>query len=464
MNAETLSYRSHLAVPAADVFRWHAQPGALERLTPPWESVQVLERTGDGMTDGTRVTLGIRLGPLRCRWVSEHRAYCQDAQFCDVQIAGPFARWEHTHRFVPDGASASYLEDHITYALPLGVMTRLGAGALMRRKLDRLFAYRHRVTKHDLSIHRTYREKPPLHVLVTGASGLVGAALVPFLTTGGHRVTRLVRSAPRPGQAEIAWQPETGTIAASALAGVEAVVHLAGENIATGRWTAEKKARIRASRVEGTRLLCQALAQLEHPPHVLVSASAIGYYGNRGVEVLHEDSAPGSGFLAEVCQAWEAATAPAVQRGIRVVQLRFGMVLSPAGGALAQMLLPCKLGAGGVIGSGQQSMSWIALDDALGAILHAIMTPSVQGPVNAVAPQALTNREFTTGLGRVLRRPTVLPLPAAAARLAFGEIAEALLLASARVEPRRLVDTGYVFGYPDLDSALWHLLGKPHAA
>jgi uncharacterized protein (TIGR01777 family) len=464
MSADTFSYRSHLAVSAADAFRWHARAGALERLTPPWEPVQVLERSGDGITNGTRVTLGIRLGPLRCRWVSEHRAYRQDEQFCDVQIAGPFARWEHTHRFTPDGVSACYLEDHITYALPLGVVTQRGARALVRRKLDRLFAYRHRVTQHDLAAHRAYRENQPMHVLVTGASGLVGSALVPFLTTGGHRLTRLVRSTPRPGQAEIPWQPETGSIATSALEGVEAVVHLAGENIATGRWTAEKKARIRASREQGTRLLCDALGQLVNPPKVLVSASAIGYYGDRGSESLHEASPPGSGFLAEVCQAWEATTAPAVQRGIRVVHFRLGMVLSPAGGALAQMLWPFKLGAGGVIGSGWQYMSWIALDDAIGAILHAMMTPSVQGPVNAVAPQVLTNREFTAILGRVLRRPTLLPFPACAARLACGEMAEALLLASARVEPRRLLETGYVFRYPDLDSALRHLLGKPHAA
>jgi uncharacterized protein (TIGR01777 family) len=464
MSAATVSYRTHLAVSAAEAFRWHAQPGALERLTPPWEPVQVLERNGDGIADGARVTLGIRLGPLRWRWVSEHCGYRQDEQFCDVQIAGPFARWEHTHRFVPDGAAACYLEDRITYALPLGPVAQRCAGALVRRKLDRLFAYRHRITQHDLAAHELYREDRPMHILVTGASGLVGSALVPFLTTGGHRVSRLVRSTPRPGQGEIPWQPETGSIATPALEGVDAVVHLAGESIATGRWTAEKKAKIRASRVQGTRLLCEALAQLVQPPRVLVSASAMGYYGDRGAESLHEASQPGTGFLAEVCQAWEAATAPAVERGIRVVHLRLGVVLSPAGGALAQMLVPFKLGAGGVIGSGRQYMSWIALDDAIGVILHALLTPSVQGPVNAVAPQPLTNRDFVTALGRVLGRPTLLPLPALAARFAFGEIADALLLASTRVEPRRLIDTGYVFRYPELDSALRHLLGKPHAA
>lgn len=257
MSATTVRYRTPLAVSVADAFRWPARPGALERLTPPWEPVQVLERTGDGIADGTRVTLGIRVGPLHWRWVSEHRGYRQDEQFCDVQMAGPFARWEHTHRFVSDGPAACFLEDCITYALPLGLVAQRCAGAWVRRKLDRLFAYRHHLTQHDLAADASYRGDKPLHVLVKGASGLVGSALVPFLTTGGHRVSRLVRSTPRPGQAEIPWHPETGSIATPALEGVDAVVHLASDNIATGRWTAEKKAHMRASRVQGTRLLCE---------------------------------------------------------------------------------------------------------------------------------------------------------------------------------------------------------------
>jgi uncharacterized protein (TIGR01777 family) len=303
-----------------------------------------------------------------------------------------------------------------------------------------------------------------MNVLVTGATGLIGSALVPFLTTGGHQVFRLVRTTARPEAAEIPWDPATGSIATPALEGLDAIVHLAGESIASGRWSAEKKARIRDSRVQGTGVLCEALTQLASPPRVLVSASAIGYYGDRGATVLREDSRPGSDFLADVCRAWEAATTPAVQRGIRVVLLRLGMVLSPTGGALARMLLPFKMGAGGVIGSGQQYMSWIALDDSIGAMHHALITESLCGPVNAVAPHPVTNREFTKTLGRVLRRPTLVPLPAFAARLAFGEMADALLLASTRVEPARLLESGYAFRYPDLTSALRHLLGKVKAA
>ncbi|MEE8200800.1 MAG: TIGR01777 family oxidoreductase [Candidatus Acidoferrales bacterium] len=296
---------------------------------------------------------------------------------------------------------------------------------------------------------------------VSGSTGLVGSALVPFLTTSGHQVVRLVRSKPNPG--EVYWSPGEGRLDASGLEGLEAVVHLAGENI-TGRWTPAKKARIRESRVQGTQLLAGTLAELAQPPKVLVCASAIGYYGDRGEEVLQEASPPGSNFLAEVCQAWEAASQPAAQKGIRVVSLRIGVVLSPRGGALGQMLLPFKLGVGGKIGSGRQYLSWIAIDDLVGVIHHALTTDSLQGPVNTVAPQAVTNLEFTKTLGRVLGRPTLFPLPAFAARWAFGQMADELLLASARVEPARLKASGYVFRTPDLEGALRHLLGKTRAA
>ena len=298
-----------------------------------------------------------------------------------------------------------------------------------------------------------------MNILVTGASGFIGSALMPVLVSGGHRVTRLVRAQPRPGQVEVHWDPAVGTVDMAGLEGMGAVVHLAGENLAAGRWTAERKVRIRESRVKGTQVLCEALARLAQPPNVLVCASAIGYYGERGEEVLREESPPGSGFLAEVCRAWEAAAAAAVHKGVRVVHLRTGVVLSPAGGALAKMLTPFKMGIGGKLGSGRQYMSWIALDDMLGVISHVLATTTLQGPVNAVAPHPVTNREFTTTLGRVLSRPTLFPMPAFAARLAFGEMADELLLASTRVEPARLLASGYQFRHPQLEGALRHMVG-----
>lgn len=298
-----------------------------------------------------------------------------------------------------------------------------------------------------------------MHIVITGSRGLVGSALVPFLIADGHRVTRLVRG-PRPAAGDLSWDPASGIREVSALEDLDAVVHLAGENIAAGRWTEARKAEIRRSRVEGTQRLCESLARLPRPPKVLVSASAIGIYGDRGREMLTEETPAGAGFLAEVCRAWEAAAEPASRAGVRVAHLRFGMVLSPAGGALKKLLLPFKLWAGGRIGSGAQFMSWIAIHDAVGAIHHILRTEALRGAVNAVAPAPMTNVEFTRILARVLSRPALVPVPAFAARLAFGEMADALLLASARVMPKRLLESGFRFHYPELEAALRHLLAR----
>ncbi|HEX8072558.1 MAG TPA: TIGR01777 family oxidoreductase [Pyrinomonadaceae bacterium] len=297
-----------------------------------------------------------------------------------------------------------------------------------------------------------------MKIIVTGASGLIGSALVPALVAAGHQVTALVRRATRdqtrPGVTEVEWQPDAGQLDAAQLAGTEAAVHLAGEPIAEGRWTDEKKRRIRASRVESTRLLAETLARLEPRPRALVSASAIGYYGDRGAEVLTEASAPGNDFLAEVCQAWEAAAEPARAAGIRVMHPRIGFVLSGRGGGLPRMLVPFKLGVGGRVASGRQYMSWVALADVVGVVERALTDERLAGPVNTVAPQPLTNAEFTKTLGRVLGRPTIFPIPAFGLRLALGELAEALMLSSARVEPARLRAAGYEFEYPQLEAAL----------
>ena len=457
MSSAVFVYRTRIDASAEEVFRWHARAGAFERLALPWAPVEVTERRG-GIEDGGRVVLKIPLGPTHMRWVAEHRDYIEGRQFRDVQVEGPFARWEHTHRFEPDGPHACCLEDRIEYALPFGPAAALIGRPFVRSMLERMFAYRHRTTAQDLATHATYAGAP-LHVVVSGATGLVGGALVPLLTTGGHRVTRLVRSQPQHPD-EVRWDPAAGSIDATRLESVDAAVHLAGENIAGARWTEVTKARIKESRTRGTRLLCEALARLHQPPKVVVCASAIGYYGDRGATIVDEDSEPGAGFLAEVCREWEAATAAARDAGIRVVQLRLGVVLTAAGGALAQLLLPFRLGAGGRLGSGEQYMSWVSIDDVISVILHAIRTDTLQGAVNAVAPQPVTNLEFTKTLGRVLRRPTFLPVPAAAARLAFGEMADEMLLASTRVAPARLAATRYAFRHRDLETTLRHTLGK----
>ena len=297
-----------------------------------------------------------------------------------------------------------------------------------------------------------------MKILVTGSHGLVGSALVSSLVEDGHEVVRLVRKESHFGAAEIEWHPEQGVIDAPRLDGLDAVFHLAGESIASGRWTDEKKRSIRDSRVKGTRLLSETFARLSQRPSVLVCASAIGYYGNRGDELLTEQSGPGNDFLASVCVEWEEATQPAVEKGIRTVNARFGIILDRKGGALAKMLTPFRMGIGGRVGDGRQWMSWIALDDVVAGLKFLLLDSAAKGPVNFVAPNPVTNAEFTSTLGRVLSRPTFFPVPAFGARLAFGEMADALLLSSQRVEPAVLEDKGFPFYWPTLEPALQHLL------
>jgi uncharacterized protein (TIGR01777 family) len=292
-------------------------------------------------------------------------------------------------------------------------------------------------------------------ILVSGVSGPIGAALLPSLKTSGCSVVRLVRGAAT-GEGQIAWNP-AAAIAPETVSGFDAVIHLAGEGI-FGRWTAAKKAKIRDSRIAGTMNLAQALARAEEKPKVFVCGSAIGYYGNRGDEILREESAPGTGFLAQVCQEWEEATMPAVQADIRTAHLRTGIVLSPKGGALGAMLLPFKLGLGGRTGDGGQWMSWIDVQDMVGAIHHILKNDLMQGAVNMVAPRPVTNAEFARTLAGVLSRPAIFPMPAFAAKLAFGEMGEELLLGSQKVEPGKLISSGYPFRYRELRQSLQHLL------
>lgn len=296
-----------------------------------------------------------------------------------------------------------------------------------------------------------------MRVLVSGSTGLIGSQLVPLLESRGHTVVRLLRGAPEAGEESVRWDPAAGALAVEDLHGIDAIVHLAGESI-TGRWTPERKRRIRNSRVDGTLLLCETLARVEPSPKVLVSMSAVGYYGDRGGEELTEESRPGGGFLAETAVAWEAATGAAARGGIRVVIPRLGVVLTPRGGALAKMLPAFRLGLGGRLGRGDQFISWISLEDALGGICFALETESLSGPVNLVAPAPVTNRAFTAALARALRRPALAPVPAFVLELALGEMGRELALASTRVTPRVLLESGFSFQHPDIDDTLAALL------
>jgi len=297
-----------------------------------------------------------------------------------------------------------------------------------------------------------------MKVLITGSSGLVGSALTDFFVANGDEVIRLLRRSARADSP--VWDPENGEIDLAGVRDISAVVHLAGDNLGEGRWNVRKKNSILNSRVKGTQLLSEFFAATEHKPNVIVSASAVGYYGNRGEERVDEASELGKGFLADVCRQWEEATASAVDVGIRVANLRLGLILSAEGGALKKMLLPFRIGLGGVIGSGKQYMSWVSIDDVTGMIQHIIANKAVRGPVNLVSPNPVSNREFTKTLGQVLNRPTIFPMPAFAARIAFGEMADELLLSSTRVIPKKLMDSSYEFRHPELGDAFEHLLNR----
>ncbi len=474
MKLQEFTARVRLPVSADEAYAWHARPGAFQRLSPPWQHVEVIEQ-GAGLSAGTRVVMRLRAGPLRKRWVAVHGACVPGREFRDSAERGPFAHWEHVHRFEPDGPDACWLTDRVQYALPMSLLTQPLLGAFARGELARLFRYRHDTTRADLAAHAAHAEHlggRPMRVLVSGASGLVGRQLVAFLSTGGHEVVRLQRSgahgtggavgeSPVAGApSSVAWEPASGAIDREALEGLDAVVHLAGENIAARRWNPAHKEAVRSSRVGPTAALARALGSLRRKPAAFLCASAIGYYGDRGDELLTERSEAGAGFLPEVCEAWESATAPAAAAGIRTVNLRIGTVLSPQGGALGKLLLPFRLGGGGPIGSGRQWWSWISLDDLVGAMHHALFTDSLSGPCNAVSPQPLPNADFARALGAVLHRPALLPLPAPVARKLVGEMADALLLSSTRVVPIALLGSDYAFRHAELRNALRHMLGS----
>lgn len=442
--------------PVDAVFDWHTRPGALERLLPPWEDVRIVAREGTIDDRGT-VTIRARRGPLKADLRLRHTACERPRFFRDEQVSGPLASWVHDHEFEDRGDGATLVRNRIEWKPPLGSAASIFTRGVIESELRRFFAFSGRRITQDMTRHAAYGP-PPLRVAVTGASGFVGSALCDFLTTGGHEVSPIVRRKPRRERGEIFWDPMERRIEGQRLEGVDAIVHLAGESLSKGRWNPPKKKAIWQSRIVGTRLIVAAMSRLRRPPPVFVSSSAIGYYGNRGAERLTENSRPGKGFLSDLCREWESEAAKA-RPGVRVVQLRTGLVLSPAGGALGTMLLPFKMGVGGRLGTGRQYVSWIDHDDLVALIFHAITTPSLRGPVNATAPHPVPNATFTTILGRALRRPTLLPVPSLAVKGIFGEMGTALLLEGARVIPDAAARSGFRFDFEGLDESLAYQLG-----
>ena len=466
MPPERFSMQSAIPASAAEAYAWHARPAAFLRLQPPWERIETQSQTGSFAEGRLEVRFRAKcIGPLKHSWHVEFFDFEPDRGFKYRQVSGPFAEWVHTHRFIPDGEEC-LLENTVEYRLPFGPFGHAFGAGIVEDRLKAMFAYRHALLASDLRRHGLYRDRPRLKIAITGSRGMIGTELAIFLATGGHEVRRLVSGSLKPpafddGTKYLAWNPQA-PVDPALLDGCDALIHLAADGISEGRWTAEKRKRILESRTIPTRHLGEAIAALpvDRRPKVMLSASAVGIYGDRGDEVLTEDTLPGSGFLADVCREWEAAAAPAAAAGVRVVHLRIGAVLTPKGGALGKQLPAFRAGLGAVLGTGKQWVPWVTIHDLVGAIHHAMLTEQLVGPMNLMAPEPVTNRTFTKTLGRVLWRPAFNWLPRPALKLMFGDIAEAALLASMRARPTKLEASGFTFDHAELEGGLRFLLGR----
>lgn len=460
-------FETDLNVSQQQLYSYHASGGAFERLVPPWDQIRIVKWVGGNATKalpdyeqfgdlstGTEVHLKVGPKPFALTLIAQHTEHSEPYGFVDEQITGPFSRWKHQHRFIQTEPDKSTLVDELEYQTPLfGLFD-----ALVSSKIDSTFHLRHLRTTMDLTRIEQYAHMGAQKIVITGASGLIGRNLSAFLRAAGHQVYHMVRRVPVT-PSEIQWNVREGTIDAKALEGMDIVVHLAGEPI-DGRWTQEKKSRIRNSRVAGTALLAKTLAGLSNPPSVLLSASAVGIYGNHVSETANEESAHAADFLGSVCIEWEAAATPAKEAGIRVVHPRMGVVLSGQGGALKKMLPAFLAGGGGKLGSGKQWMPWVALEDVIGIMYMMMMESGIEGPVNVVSPRPVQNAEFTAVLGRVIRRPTVIPVPAFAIKTLFGEMGQTLLLEGRKVKPSIVLNTDFTYQFDSLEDALRFELGK----
>ena len=453
-------------VPVDKLFSWHESPGAFERLTPSFDPVTVTKRLGNGI-DGGEVHIKLQFVPFI--WVAKHHSFKKNVQFMEDQISGPFVgpfpfwngAWHHQHLFEKIDNKNSRVIDKLDYDFPMNPFGTWFGGWYTKKRLKQMFAYRRNITENDIKAQSKYNGKK-LDIAVTGASGLIGKDLVPYLTTAGHKVERLVRRRPRKG--ELAWNIHKNQI--SSLNDKDAVVHLAGENIGSlVRWSKWKRKEILDSRVRSTALLARHLASLKRPPKVLVCASAMGYYGSYGDDILTEESEKGNDYFSHVVSEWEKAAQPAIDAGIRVVFLRFGIVMSPQGGALQRILLPAKLGGNPPIGGGKQWWSWLTIDDAVGSIYHAIITEKLSGPVNVASPNTVQQKNFAKTLGKIMwgknlgLLTNLFPLPRIVVKTVMGEMGDVLLLSSNRIDSSKLIDSGYEFRFENLENGLRHLLG-----
>ena len=459
---------STIDCPVEDLHQYHANPGALNRLLPPWEKTSILKRS-DSLSVGSEVVIKNSVFGVPVTWLARHTQWNPPRSFQDIQVSGPFKSWMHDHLFDEVGGGGSNLCDQIQYENKFGWIGSLGT-PIVSHKLEAMFRYRHETTQADLVLQRFLREHTTdrlLKIGVTGSTGLIGRRLVDLLAVLGHQVVRILRPASKDrvidfplSSQTVVWQPDTGFSNPEIMQGLDAVIHLAGKGVASTRWTAATKREIRSSRVDATQSLVRDLCKLASPPKALVCASAVGIYGDRGDQVLDENDEPGNDMMSELASDWEAAAMEYEKAGNRVAIGRLGIALHPRQGALAKLLPPFRFGLGGLVGNGRQFWSWIHVDDAAAGFLYLAANPNCTGPYNLVAPEQTNNSTFVKTLAKVLNRPSMIPAPAFALRILLGEMADAMLLTSTRVHCRRLLDDGFPFRTRTLEACLRHLLGR----
>lgn len=457
--------KTTIHAPVSSVFSWHARDGAVNRLTPPWAPLELVARKGRGIDHGVEVTFRIKIFGIPMKWEARHIGYKENKMFRDCQIKGPFADWEHSHLFHEKSTDLTVMEDQVRFRLPFGIFS-LPFNGYAQRQLERVFFYRHQVLKYDMEKRVGQMQKQ--RILISGGSGTIGKALISFLETCGHEVIRLVRDPRVHAQKDrpkdvLYWDPYKNILDMDTVGPVDAVINLNGVDISKGRWNLRQRAKILDSRVISTRALVEKMKRMPHPPSTFISASAIGFYGDGGNRILTEESQPRDCFISRVCRQWEDASFGAMEAGIRTVQLRIGVVLTPAGGALERMYLPFLMGFGTRLSHGAQYMGWIGIEDVLGGIFHILANKRIRGPVNLTAPEPVTNGEFTRTLARVLGRRAPFVLPRALVLALWGDMGKEMLLASTRVMPEKLIESGYRFVHPRLEMALGHVLGRPAA-
>ena len=445
------------------IWDWYNSDGAFRRIMPEWEGIQPIN--AGRLVDGDETIFKVKMGPLRQKWVARHHSVVPGESFADRMIKGPFGAWNHHHEFESKSGQMTSVIDNVEYKLPLHIFTGWSAGFTVLPRMKQMFEFRSVRVANDLKQIQATAKLPRQRILVSGSTGMIGLQLCAFLEAAGHDVHRLLRPSTKlPSDVDstkvVKWNDLTGEILEGDMNGFDSIIHLAGAGIGDKRWSKKRLKLIRDSRIIPTENLAKIVAGLENPPKKMLCSSAIGFYGNRGTEVLDENSSAGNDMLSDLCKDWENASSAAKDAGINVIHLRTGIVMSPLGGALAKLLLPAKMGAGGPVGGGKQMQSWISLDDEIYAIHHLMMKEDSEGVYNLTAPNPVSQKQFAKTLGKVLRRPAFAPLPGFVIKILFGQMGKKLVLEGQDVRPNRLLESGYEFTHSELESCLRSCLGK----